>query len=164
MNLRKLNLLDVAYVCRNLRAADQREIFATRRADDPDALAVEIIRYWGPVGWVAADGPRPVALIGATETWPGVWSAWMMATEEFPVVALGLTKWVKRAMMPGLVDLGAVRCEARSIDGHDHAHRWLRMLGAVQEARLRRYGRNGEDFLVFRFDRPEHVHEQIVIA
>lgn len=161
MNLRKLNLLDVAYVCNRLREADAREIFATRRTDDPDALAVEIIRYWGPMGWVAYNSARPVALVGATETWPGVWSAWMMATDEFPDVALGLTKFVKRRMIPGLVELGAFRCEARSIDGHTEAQRWLQVLGAVQEARLRRYGRNGEDFLVFRFDRPEdaHVHQ-----
>jgi hypothetical protein len=159
MNLRKLNLLDVAYVCRHMRAADAHEIFATRRTDDPDALAVEIIRYWGPMGFVAVDGELPVALFGATETWPGVWTAWMMATDEFPSVALGLTKFVKRRMIPELIGMGAFRGEARSVDGHTEAHRWLRVLGGVEEARLRRYGRNGEDFLVFRFDRPEHVHQ-----
>ena len=162
MNLRKLNLLDVAYVCARLRDADRREIFATRRTDEPDALAVEIIRYWGPIGWVATHNDRPVALVGATETWPGVWSAWMMATDEFPMVARRVTRFVKRVMIPGLVDLGAHRCEARSIDGHTEAHRWLRVLGATEEARLRRYGRNGEDFLVFRFDRPEHVQQDII--
>jgi hypothetical protein len=152
---RTINLIDVMHVVRNMRAEDAREVFANRRGEDPDALAMEIMRTWGPLGFVFHHAGRPAAIVGATEMWPGVWCAWLLATDDFPHVALGLTKFVKRGMIPYLVENGAHRCEARSIDGHSQAHRWLRLLGASQEARLRRYGRNGEDFLVFRWDAPD---------
>ncbi len=152
MRLAKPTLLDALFVCNNLREADRREIMATRWTDDIDALAVDVHQAWcGPLSWSVLHEGRVVAICGAKEHWPGSWSVWLIATEEFPKVALGLTKVVKRRIMPHLMELGARRVEARSIDGHDQAHRWLGALGGVQEARLRRYGRNGEDFLVFRW-------------
>lgn len=156
MSLVKLDLPHVLSVVRNLRATDQAEAFATRWDDDPDALAIEVVTSWGKLGWGATHEGRPVALFGATETWPGHWSCWLLATDEWPKVALSVTKFTKRRIMPHLVERGALRCEARSIDGHTKSHRWLEAIGCVQEARLRRYGRNGEDFLVFRWD--PHVH------
>lgn len=152
MKLVKLNLPDVLYVCHRLRAADRREVFALRFDDDPNLLAMEIVRSWGPLAWTAHHEHTPAAVFGATEMWPNVWSCWMMATDEYPKIALGMTKFVRRRIIPHLMESGATRCEARSIDGHTQAHRWIEGLGAVQEARLRRYGRNGEDFLVFRLD------------
>jgi hypothetical protein len=157
MRLVKLSLPHVLAVVWNLRASDRQEAFADRWDDDPDSLAVEIARGWGKLGWVAMHEGRPVAVFGATEKWPGVWSCWLLATDEWPKVALGVTKFVKRRIMPYLVETGAIRCEARSIDGHTKSHRWLAAIGCVQEARLRRYGRNGEDFLVFRWD--PHVQQ-----
>lgn len=156
MRLVKANLPDVLAICWNLRAADRREAFATRFNDDPDSLAMEIFSTWGGLMWIAHHDGKAVALFGATEQWPGVYSCWLLATDDWPAVALGVTKFVKRRIMPHLADSGALRCEARSIDGHDKAHRWLTSIGCVQEARLRRYGRNGEDFLVFRWD--PHVY------
>lgn len=153
MRLGPVNLIAAAYVCRHLRAGDRREAFATRHGDDTDALAMEIVQTWGAYGWACyGDDGTPVALIGATERWPGVWACWMIATDRFKEVGKGLTKFATRNIIPGLIELGATRIEAYSIDGHDEAHRWLRFLGAVEEARLRRYGRSGEDFRVFRLD------------
>lgn len=150
MRLGNLDLLSALYICRNMRAADKREASATRYTDDPDSLACEIITSWGPGLWCAfADDHTPVALIGYTERWPGVWCCWMLATDRFPEVGKGLTRWVKRSMLPSLIERGAHRIEAYSIEGHDTAHRWLQFCGATREARLRRYGRNGEDFFAF---------------
>lgn len=156
MRLVKLGLLDALYICRNLRAADAREAWATRDDEDTDRLAMEIAQHWGPGSYCArATDGTPVALIGYTERWPGVWCCWMLATDRFPEVGKGLTRWVKRSMLPSLIERGAHRIEAYSIDGHDTAHRWLRFCGAVEEARLRRYGRNGEDYLVFSIPTPD---------
>lgn len=153
MKLVKPNLLDVLVVCRNLREADRREIYATRWTEDVDALAIDVMQTWvGPISAVTLYENRPVAVWGIRESWPSVWSAWLIATDEFPKIGLGMTKVAKRRILPHLVELGAKRVEARSIDGHESAHQWLKALGCVQEARLRRYGRNGEDFLVFRWD------------
>lgn len=154
MELRPVELGPVLYVVRNMRAADRDEIFALRSDADPDRLAVDVAQRWATVGQVAWDDGVPVAVVGATLLWPGVWMAWMFATDAWPKVGRGVTRFIRTSMIPGLVDRGAHRCEARSIISHTEAHRWLRSLGATEEARLRRYGRNGEDFLVFRWDRP----------
>lgn len=145
----------VAHIARNLRAADARELGAQRWDMDPDSLAREVRDYYGPYKWVVERAGVPIAAVGAVAVHPGVWSAWMFATDDFHKIGLYLTRFVRQRMIPSLVRLGAHRCDARSIDGHDHAHRWLRALGAVEEARLLRYGRNGEDFIVFRWDRPD---------
>lgn len=151
MRLGPLDIPAAIFVCRNLRAADVRELEATRFGElDRDELAVEIVRTWGGTyGWVVfdADG-EPTAIFGATNPWPGMFSAFMVATDNFPRVGLGLTKFVKRIFIPHLLSRGH-RVEARSIEGHDHAHKWLRALGATVEARHFNYGRQGEDFLVF---------------
>lgn len=152
MRLAPLELLPALHVCRNLRAADIREIEATRWGSySPEDLAIEVARVWtlNGYGWSVFGGDGlPVAFFGATQPWPGVFSAYMLATDDFPRVALPLTKFVKRVFIPYLRERGH-RIEARSIDGHTQAHGWLRLLGAGVEARMQRYGRNGEDFLIF---------------
>src|SRR3546814_8852990 len=74
--------------------------------------------------------------------WPGVWSMFMFATNEISNIGLGLTKFVARRMIPGLLDQGAHRLEARSMDGHVDAQSWLETFGAAREATL--YGRSEE--------------------
>lgn len=150
--------INVTWVARNMRQADAAELFATRYDDDPDALAVDILTRWGPMWWVAGNAhtQRPVAVIGATERWPGMWQVGMFATDEFGQIGLGLTKWVAQRMIPTIreTQFGVRRAEAFSIEGHDVAHRWLEMLGAVRDpVPLDGYGKGGETFhrYVWRF-------------
>src|SRR3546814_16413852 len=72
--------------------------------------------------------------------WPGVWSMFMFATNEISNLGLGLTKFVARRMITGLLDHGAHRLEARSMDGHVDAQSWLETFGAAREATLSGYG------------------------
>lgn len=147
MKLLDPNLLDVLFITRHLREKDRRELFATRWDDDADRLAMDVMR-WGENWWVAGDG-RAIAVVGATETWPGVWSAGMFATDEFPRIGLSLTRAVRRRIIPHVVSQGAKRIECRSIEGHDIAHRWLASLGFAKEAEHKRYGKGGETFFTF---------------
>ena len=39
-----------------------------------------------------------------------------------------------------MIDAGAVRADCWAMEGHDVAHRWLELLGAVREASLEDYG------------------------
>lgn len=152
MKLVNPSLLDVLYVTRNMREWDRREIFATRFNDDPDQLAMDVMR-WGPFWWVAGaevDGrDRAIAVIGATEVWPGMWSVGMFATDDFHHIGLPLTRWVRRSMIPAIVKQGIRRGECRSIEGHEVAHRWLEMLGAKPEGELKAYGKGGETFITY---------------
>ena len=141
---------DVRYVCNNLRADDAAEVFALSNHDNPNLLAQEVIGYWGELMWVAKLHGEPVALFGALNMWPGVWSAWLIATDEFPAVGLSVTKFIHREVIPLLKEKGAHRCEARSMSTHTWSHEWLKSLGAVEEATLIGYGKGKEDFLVYR--------------
>lgn len=147
MNLADPTLLDVMYVAHHMRDMDRKEIFATRFSDDPDQLAMDVMR-WGPTWWVAGD-VKAIAVIGATEVWPGVWSVGMFATDDFHRIGKPLTKWVRKCMIPHIKSLGIHRGECRSIEGHDSAHRWLEMLGAKREGELKKYGKNGETFFTY---------------
>jgi len=147
--LTNLNVMDVAYVCRNMRKDDAREIFALQFGNDPDVIAIRVMQNWS-IGWVAWNDHLPIAVIGAVEMWPGNWSAGMFATDDFHKIGPLLTRWVRRRMIPALRELGMHRAEAKSIEGHDVAHRWLERLGArVEGEPMRNYGKNRETFFTY---------------
>lgn len=148
MKLANPSLMDVLYITHHLREWDRKEVFATRFSDDPDQLAMDVLR-WGPNWWVAGED-KAIAVIGATEVWPGCWSVGMFATDEFSKIGLPLTKWVKRSMIPHIAQQGIRRGECRSIEGHEMAHRWLETLGAKREGDgLKKYGKDGETFFTY---------------
>jgi hypothetical protein len=146
-------------VARAMREADRREVFATRFDDDPDALARELVAA-SRIGAVVARAGRPVAAMGAMECWPGLWSVWLIATDEWKSVARATTRWARHALETILPEAGAHRCECRSIADHETAHRWLVHLGAREEAVHPEFGRMRETFITFawRFD---HVRNRI---
>lgn len=136
----------VHYVAQNMREKDREEIFATRWDDSAQDVAADVVAS-GPFNWVAFNGGEPVAVVGAAPLWPGVWSVHMFATEAFGGIAISLTKFVRRVMIPALTESGAHRAQCDSLVGHEKAHYWLEALGARQEGVLRGYGRQGEDFV-----------------
>jgi hypothetical protein len=149
MNLAKADLGSLLYICRNLRAGDREEIFATRWGDDPDELAVEAFTRWGSMSFVAGIDGEPIAAIGATPLWGGVWAPWMIATDKFGQIGKCLTRAAKRSIIPGVVKAGVHRAEARSLATHTEAHRWMESLGAKRESVLRQYGRDKQDFYLY---------------
>lgn len=142
----------VRYVAANMRDWDRREIFATRFENDDAGLLGEIVAA-GPVSWVAGD-ENPIAAFGCAPMWPGVWSMWFFATDELQQIGLSVTRLVVRSIVPMLFEAGAHRLECRSMEGHVDAQRWLEVIGAKREATLAGYGRGGEDFHVYRWEKP----------
>jgi len=154
MKLAKLNDSDLLFVAVNMREEDEREIFATRWSKNPSNLCDTIMSY-GNFGWVAgSDEGEPIAAFGAMPTWNGVWQVWMFATPRWKEVSYGVTKFIKRVMIPALEDSGLHRAECRSIEGHTTAHRWLESLGATKESECKHYGSNGEKFYIYCWTRP----------
>lgn len=145
--------LDAArYVALRMRALDREEIFATRFDDDPEALAREVACR-GPFAWAAGAGGAPIACIGVVEAWPGMWEAWMFATDDFDTIGFPLTRFVRRGIVPALEAAGAHRVQAHSMEGHSVAHRWLESLGARHESTVPAYGRARQDFRVYAWTR-----------
>lgn len=142
------DFLDCLRVAENLRESDRAELFATIFGDDPKTLATRAVASGG-FRWGAYLDGEPVALIGAMPLWPRVWQAWAYGTDDWPKVALTLTRHVRNFMLPALLRSGAHRVQAASLGTHTSAHAWLKKLGARPECRLANYGKNGEDFVNF---------------
>jgi hypothetical protein len=135
------------YVAARMREADRAEVFATWPDDDFGALAARAAQR-GPLAFCAGQD-WPIACFGAAQCWPGVYQAWMYATDDFPRVAIPLTRWVKCRIMPLLRTTGAHRMHAYSLDGHTTAQKWMLALGARHEATHLNFGKRGETFHVF---------------
>lgn len=145
----------VHQIARNMREWDKREIYATRCNDDPDEVA-EFALACGKVSWVAGRGDKAIAAFGCAPLWPGVWSMWLFATDDFNQIGISVTRLVKKSIVPMLFDAGAHRLEARSMEGHTDAQRWLEVIGAQREGGpLRGFGREGQDFHVYTWAKPE---------
>lgn len=143
------NLLHVAD---RMREWDRREVFATMWEDDTGAL-VRYLLSFGQVRWVVGLD-EPIAAFGCAPLWPGCWSMWLFATDDFHRIGLGVTRMVIRSIVPMLWGGGARRLECRSMEGHVDAQRWLCTIGASREATLRSYGKGGEDFHVYTWVKP----------
>ena len=141
----------VEFVARNMRQADRREISATTDQDLPThCAAVVACAHLG--GVIAAPDGTPACVVFAVRESPGVFQAGMFATDRWPEVAFGATRFVLRRLTPAAMRLGVHRVEARSIEGHDQAHRWLEFLGARRICELPGAGKNWETFHLFAWE------------
>jgi hypothetical protein len=151
MTLDRLELTALAYIVRNMRERDREEIFATRHSADMDEFVLHIFnqRYTGVAAIGYADDHTPVAAYGIYQAWGGVHWMWMFATDRWPEVMLGMTRYAKRQAIPHAFKHGMTLGQCFSLAGYDQIHRWIRMLGGVEDCRLTKWGKNGEDFVRF---------------
>lgn len=150
-----INYGNTLYIAKRMRALDREEIFATRWNDSEESLCEEAVAVPG-MSFIASKNGEPVAAGGAVPMHPNVWSMWMFATDKWGSVALTVTKFVKRWLIPAVEHTGAYRLECKSMGTHVVAHKWLDSLGATRESVLERYGKNGEDFYIFRWHNRNH--------
>ena len=143
---------DLLYILDNLRERDRQEIYATRWDEDADALANELCAM-GEFRWAAYLDGRPVAAIGAAPRWPGVWSVWAFGTDDWNKVILTLTRHVRDFMIPAIHYSGFHRADCLALETHEDARKWLTFLGGEQEEKLDNWGKNGENFVVYRWSR-----------
>jgi hypothetical protein len=133
-------------VIAGMREWDRLEIFATQPDDDLNRFA-QVVRFaTGPTAWVAGYGDTPCAVFGATERWHGMFDMWFFATNDLYKIGKSVTKLVKTAIVPELFAAGARRLECKSMEGHIEAQNWLTVIGAKREASHPNFGRGGETF------------------
>ena len=152
MTLHEFDRENVCKVLRAARSADADELRAQVFNDGIDALADNFLRSRGFKFCLGLPG-EPVACVGVEEIHPRVWQAWMFATDDFPLIAGGVTRFIRRHVIPAVERLDAHRCHAIAAQDNTPACRWLEVLGAKKEAILARYGRDGETFVMYRWDR-----------
>ena len=139
---------DVWNVALKMRESDFREFVAVSAVETREELAdILAARTEQPIG-VYREG-RPVAIGAMVETRPNVATLMFFATDDFPLVALELTRFVRQRLFPKYREVGFHRFECVSIEGHASAHRWIKILGLELEAYMPKYGREGEAFYQF---------------
>lgn len=139
---------NLLHVVRRMRPLDRREVFALQWSDNEEVLAQKLIER--QPNWVyCADDGEPVYAFGTSMVRPGVQSLWGFATDRWPEIAVRMTRVLRRNIRPWMKADGIHRIDCLSIVDKIDGHHWLKYLGAVEEATLHAYGRNGEDFKLF---------------
>jgi hypothetical protein len=158
-------LADMCFLVDNMRPEDREEIMAIQPAGTTNDQLVGRAMQFAERGpqLVHKVGGEPVAVQGIVQLWPGVWSCYAWGTERWPKAVLSLTKTSKRVILPYMQAHRAHRAQAVSLGTHHSAHRWLELLGFEREGRLVRFGREGQDFVIFALnpmETPTHVLRQ----
>lgn len=136
---------DVLAICRNLRVQDQQEIFATRFDSEPEDLLESTMKTKGS-SWIIYHDEEPVGVLGFIPIAPGIWTAFAYANEGFSKVAISLTRFIRKGILPSLLATGAKQVQAMVWTEYHQARKWLRGFGAREEAVIPNLGKNGEDF------------------
>ena len=137
---------DVLTVCQNLREQDKTEIFAVRFDSEPEDLAETTMNMIGSAWMVYDDDRSPVAVMGIHPVSPGVWGAFAFANNQFHRVAIGLTRFIRKGILPSLLATGAKQVQAMVWTEYHQARKWLAGFGAREVAVIPNFGKNGEDF------------------
>ena len=152
MQIEQATREDIFRVAVGMRQADYDEFSAVSFADDRAGLAQSLAERYGahPDVLCASRDGEPICIGGFVMTRPNVVSLLFFATDDFPRIGLGITRFITRNWFPKLEAAGVHRFEAVSLSTHLAAHAWLGTLGLRPETgKLRNYGRGGEDFILF---------------
>jgi hypothetical protein len=148
---------EVAHIVRNLRARDQAEIYALRWNNDPDQLTDEMLTVAHAMWRIFCVDAEPVAMAGVIPTRPGVVSAGAFGTELWPLVVRHVTRFARDWSIPRLRKANCHRAECYALATNHDSRGWLISLGAEEEAYLRGYGRDQQDFILYAW-RLQDVH------
>ena len=144
----RLTELDYGVVLEIVKQAhDLEQIFTLNGHRDPGAVAKGVMTA-ANFSWVAwADG-KPTAVFGALEIHKGVWQIYMLTTPDFRKIAIPLTRFLKRIMVPTLFEqLGCHRLEGFFHEDNTFIHRWVEGFGAKKEFVKENYGPDGATYL-----------------
>ena len=143
---------DVRHVAENMRQKDIVEFRAVSRAENTDELAEALIERYGDRGdtiCARLDDGTPVAVGAMIESRFNVVTLLFFATDDFPQIAMALTKFIVQRLFPRYRNAGVHRIECVSHTDYAEAHRWIETLGLTKEAEMPGYGRNGETYFQF---------------
>lgn len=143
---------DVRHVAENMRQKDIVEFRAISRAESTDELAEALVERYGDRGdtiCARLDDGTPVAVGAMIESRFNVVTLLFFATDDFPQIAMALTKFIVQRLFPRYRNAGVHRIECVSHVGYTEAHRWIETLGLEKEAEMPGYGRNGETYFQF---------------
>lgn len=154
----------------DLRLEDRRELRVTRDPDDVEALVASALE--SEFKWAAMHDfeevaePLPVFAFGA-KLFDGGRRAhvWGFGTPYADSLVLrGVTRFIKRSMVPLLVNSGVIYAQAVSHPENTTAHRWLQRLGFSLKATVPGVGGRKEDMLLFVTSADVHQRNLLLAA
>lgn len=157
MNVEAATPADVRRVAEQMRSRDREEFMAVSPFKTHDELVDAIVaRYGDHQDVIVAHWENgPVAVGGLIHHRPHVGTLMFFANDDMEKIGSDLTRFIKQRLFPGYTLAGTHRIECASLDGYEEVHRWLGVLGLEREATMKKYGRNGEDFVQFSWTRPD---------
>ena len=156
-NLYPARTEDVFHVCRNMRPDEIEQLRAFYPVDDAqgrfdaDAVAVMLLSKPAPRYVVVQNDGVPAVCFGLDLITDGVWQPWMAGTllgwERNWRSITRACRWVLRNLFE---QPGTRRMQMSAIASRPGACQWYeRGLLMKREGLLRRFGRNGEDIVVY---------------
>lgn len=149
-----LNLFAVEYLAINMRDCDRREVFGIWPHDEELRFAAEVTHILRNKGRskIAYYNGRPAALFGfSCHLKPNVYDVWMMGTDNFDKAIFPLMRWCRKEANDILSIENAHRLQAQSRADHTEAHKLIRAMGGIEECRLEKWGKDGSDYLMFKW-------------
>jgi hypothetical protein len=145
--------IPLTHILNNLRDADKEEIEAVRgERFDRHLCALQLSQLAATgQGWIfwRGDTGEPTAVLGAYAMTPVVAGCWAFGTSGWDRVVRGVTRHVRKVMVPGLLTAGFHRAECRALAKREDTRIWLTSLGWKAEAALTEFGVRHEDFTLF---------------
>lgn len=151
IEVRQATLRDASFVMANLRPDDDREVMCQLPLGLKNYEIAKMLQYSALESWVACYDDAPAGFFGVTHMTVACASIWALGTKRFARVAPTVTRVVREDIAPRMVKAGYRTLEARSHIEHLSAHRWMHLTGAQQVDNPYVYGRNGEQFITFRW-------------
>lgn len=136
-----------------MRSEDWREI-ACQWPEGTSPTQIAMIAGSYGEAWCAHWRGQPVAAFGAVPITVSVLSIWAWGNRSMVRAIPAVTRFITGELVPRWIGEGVTRVEARSVAGHDTAHKWMRSLGA-SAVPLPCFGRNGENFILFGWTRKD---------
>lgn len=152
VNIAPANLRDASYVTAHLRPLDRQEAYCQLPFDDlPTAVLAHGLLHAGDA-FVAYLDAAPVALFGTAPITSTCYGVFMVGTADCRNAIPAISRFFMVKHVEKRIAEGALTMEARSLETHHGAHRWMRSLGAEQVTpEPFPFGRGGERFLLFRW-------------
>jgi hypothetical protein len=149
----QLTLEYAKYITANMSKDDLAEILATHWLDTTEGFAEQCFNAAGINLCALANDGTPIAMGGVALLQPKIGTAWMVGTERMIEKRLEVTKHCKQGIKKSL-DSGLVhRVHAFASGLHYRTHPWLLAIGLKQETILKKWGKGGEDFILFSLTR-----------
>lgn len=150
VTIRPATLRDASFVTANLRPMDHREVFCqlapgTKTHELAYALTLADDTY------CAFFKDRPVAIYGVGPINICTLSVWAIGTRDMRRAVPAITRHIMETILPEKIEQGFTSAEARTIEGHHTAHRWMQSLGGEPHGEPFVFGRGGERFILYRW-------------